>query len=99
VVSFSTLFLLLTVLFLMRAPAAPPAFDEAERRRGPVEALRTAMNASDTDAAVDLFTDDAVLIQPRIGGMPQVYVGREQIRWWMRQLVRATRALRRARST
>jgi hypothetical protein len=46
-------------------------------------ALQTAINAGDVDGALSYFADNAVVIQPRIGGMPQVYVGRDQIRWWL----------------
>ena len=52
-----------------------------------VDALHAALNASDVDRSSDLFADDAVVIQPRIGGMPQIYVGQGQIRWWLRNLV------------
>jgi hypothetical protein len=52
----------------------------------PVNALRTALNAYDLDKSTDLFADDAVVIQPRIGGLPQIYLGQEQIRWWLRNL-------------
>jgi hypothetical protein len=51
-----------------------------------VDALHTAINGSDVDSSSNLFADDAVVIQPRIGGLPQVYVGQEQIRWWLRNL-------------
>jgi hypothetical protein len=46
-------------------------------------ALQTAINAGDVDGAQSYFADNAVVIQPRIGGMPEVYVGRDQIRWWL----------------
>ncbi|HEY0582874.1 MAG TPA: hypothetical protein VGE94_11880 [Chloroflexota bacterium] len=49
----------------------------------PIDALRTAVNAGDIDAASALFTDDAVVIQPRIGGLPQLYGGQQQLRWWL----------------
>jgi len=84
--SLSTLYAVSAVVFLLYVTTAPPAFAEPERRPGQVEALRAAMNAYDVETSVDLFTDDAVLIQPRLGGMPQVYVGHEQIRWWLRSL-------------
>src|SRR4051794_25595907 len=45
--------------------------------------LQSAINAGDVDGALSYFSENAVVIQPRIGGMPQVYVGRDQIRWWL----------------
>src|SRR5262249_3596528 len=27
------------------------------------------------------------VIQPRVGGLPEIYVGQEQIRWWLNSLV------------
>jgi ketosteroid isomerase-like protein len=59
------------------------AYDEPVQA---VEALHAALNAADVERSSALFTDDAVVIQPRIGGMPQAYVGQEQIRWWLRNL-------------
>ncbi len=52
-----------------------------------VDTLHAAVNAYDVDRSVGLFADDAVVVQPRVGGLPQIYVGREQIRWWQRRLV------------
>jgi ketosteroid isomerase-like protein len=52
-----------------------------------VDALHAALNAADVERGSELFADDAVVIQPRIGGLPQIYVGQEQIRWWLRNLV------------
>ena len=52
-----------------------------------VERWHTAVNAYDIDASASLFADDAVVVQPRVGGLPQIYVGLEQIRWWHRGLV------------
>jgi hypothetical protein len=51
-----------------------------------VDDLRSAINAGDVQTAVQTFGEDAVVIQPRIGGLPQIYVGREQIGWWVRSL-------------
>jgi hypothetical protein len=51
-----------------------------------VHTLRSALNAYDVEGSLSVFAEDAVLIQPRIGGAPQIYVGREQIRWWLRNL-------------
>ena len=45
------------------------------------------MNAYDVESSTDLFADDAVVIQPHVGGLPQIYLGQEQIRWWLRNLV------------
>ena len=33
-----------------------------------------------------MFAEDAVVIQPRIGGLPQIYVGHRQLRWWLGSL-------------
>jgi hypothetical protein len=52
----------------------------------PVETLRSSLNAYDVEGSVSVFAENAVVIQPRMGGLPQVYVGREQIRWWLRNL-------------
>src|SRR5436190_2152503 len=49
--------------------------------------LRSAINAGYVDAVVELFEPDAVVIQPRIGGLPQIYVGQAQIRWWLQRLM------------
>src|ERR1700716_4148458 len=51
-----------------------------------VDTLHLAINTNDLESSIALFADDAVVIQPRIGGLPQIYVGREQIRWWLRNL-------------
>jgi hypothetical protein len=51
-----------------------------------VDTLRTSLNAYDVEGSLAVFAADAVVIQPRIGGLPQIYVGREQIRWWLRNL-------------
>src|SRR5206468_3944977 len=65
-----------------------PGFAYAQQQpAGPATQLRAALNASDVDSALHLFASDAVVIQPRIGGFPQIYVGQEQIRWWLRNLV------------
>jgi hypothetical protein len=49
-----------------------------------VETLNAAINVHDVDLGLEAFAEDAVVIQPRIGGLPQVYVGREEVRWWLR---------------
>ena len=46
-------------------------------------ALQAAINTGDVDRGLGYFAPNAVVIQPRLGGMPQVYVGRDQIRWWL----------------
>jgi len=51
-----------------------------------VDALLSTINAGDVEESVEFFADDAVVIQPRIGGLPQIYVGRDQVRWWLRNL-------------
>jgi hypothetical protein len=52
----------------------------------PLNRLRSAINSNNPTIAVSLFTEDAVVIQPRIGGMAQIYVGQEQISFWLRTL-------------
>src|SRR4051794_30399389 len=52
----------------------------------PLDGLRSAINSEDPSSAAMLFAEDAVVIQPRLGGLPQTYVGREQIRFWLRAL-------------
>ena len=49
-------------------------------------ALQIAINSGDVDRGASYFAPGAVVIQPRIGGMPQVYVGRDQIRWWLARM-------------
>lgn len=46
-------------------------------------ALQAAINSGDVERGESYFAPNAVVIQPRIGGMPQIYVGRDQIRWWL----------------
>ncbi|HEY1298616.1 MAG TPA: hypothetical protein VGJ60_36510 [Chloroflexota bacterium] len=48
--------------------------------------MTTAINAYDLDASAALFSDDAVVIEPHIAGLPELYVGSTQIRWWLRNL-------------
>ncbi len=52
-----------------------------------VERWHNAVNAYDVERSASLFADDAVVVQPRVGGLPQIYVGLEQIQWWHRGLV------------
>ncbi len=49
----------------------------------PVAAFEAAFNAWDVEASAQLFSDDAVVIQPRVGGLPEIYVGQPQVRWWL----------------
>src|SRR5262249_42061202 len=49
--------------------------------------LQTGINSADVEGSATLFADDAVVIQPRMGGLPEIYVGQDQIRWWLRSLV------------
>jgi hypothetical protein len=51
-----------------------------------VDTLHSAINTNDLESSSALFADDAVVIQPRVGGLPQIYVGRDQIGWWVRNL-------------
>lgn len=69
-------------LALQLAASAPVAL----AADSPVEALHASLNAYDVEGSLALFAADAVVIQPRIGGLPQIYVGRAQIRWWLRNL-------------
>ncbi len=74
----------LTLAGWLATRAGPVAAQDVATQ--PVDALRAAINAYDMDRSTDLFADDAVVIQPRIGGLPQIYLGQEQIRWWLRNL-------------
>jgi len=47
----------------------------------------TALITRDVDECLASFSEDAVVIQPPVGGLPQIYVGHGQIRWWLTQLV------------
>jgi hypothetical protein len=67
--------------------ATASAFAAPEPSAQPVVSLESSINAYDVDGAASLFTDDAIVIQPRIAGLPQIYVGQEQIHWWLRGLV------------
>jgi hypothetical protein len=69
---------------LLTAASAFAASDDPAAAE--VQALQSSINANDVEGAARLFADDAVVIQPRIGGLPQIYVGREEIRWWLRSL-------------
>jgi hypothetical protein len=78
-------FALIAVLALAAAVSAPVGARAASGSpMNVVEALHTAINVHDIDLGLEAFAEDAVVIQPRIGGLPQVYVGRQEIRWWLR---------------
>jgi hypothetical protein len=66
-------------LALASGLAALPASAFATSERAPAETV-TALCAA-------LDADDAVVIQPRVGGLPQVAVGSAQINWWLSNLV------------
>jgi hypothetical protein len=51
-----------------------------------IDAMITAIDAHDLEASAALFSDDAVVIQPHMGGLPELYVGSAQIRWWLGNL-------------
>jgi hypothetical protein len=67
----------------LHVAASAPAALAAD---APVDTLHASLNAYDVEGSLSMFAADAVVIQPRIGGLPQIYVGREQIRWWLRNL-------------
>jgi hypothetical protein len=52
----------------------------------PVDELHAALNAHDLESSLALFADDGLVIQPRIGGGPDVFVGRDEIRWWLQRM-------------
>jgi hypothetical protein len=74
-----------TLALRIAAPAGAALAAETARPQ-PVDTLRSSLNAYDVEGSLSVFAEDAVVIQPRIGGLPQTYVGREQIRWWLRNL-------------
>jgi hypothetical protein len=51
-----------------------------------VEAVQAAVNAENVGASAKTFADDAVVIVPRLGGLPQIYVGLGRLRWWLSSL-------------
>jgi ketosteroid isomerase-like protein len=71
--------------WLAALPAS--AFADSASPAETVSALSAALDAGDVDQASRLFADDAVVIQPRVGGLPQVSVGSAQINWWLSNLV------------
>jgi hypothetical protein len=52
-----------------------------------VEMLHVAINGPDVDASAKTFSEDAVVLVPRVGGLPQIYIGHQQIRWWLSNLM------------
>jgi hypothetical protein len=73
-------------LALHLAASAPAALAAQESPAQAIETLHASLNAYDVEGSLSVFAADAVVIQPRIGGLPEIYVGREQIRWWLRNL-------------
>jgi hypothetical protein len=76
---------ILTVCLTLALHIAAPAL-AAFAADSPVDTLHASLNAYDVEGSLSAFASDAVVIQPRIGGLPPIYVGREQIRWWLRNL-------------
>jgi hypothetical protein len=76
--------LLLIASLVLAVPSSVLAAEE--RPVWQVDSLHAAINTYDVAGATAVFTDDAVVIQPRIGGLPQTCVGREQIGQWLRDL-------------
>jgi hypothetical protein len=68
----------------MIVPTTALTYDDPSTE--PTDAMITAIDAYDLDASATLFSDDAVVMQPHMGGLPEMYVGSAQIRWWLRNL-------------
>ena len=66
--------------------ATPSVFAAADPASQIAFTFQASVNAHDVEGAARLFADDAIVMQPRIGGLPQTYVGRDQIHWWLRNL-------------
>jgi hypothetical protein len=67
---------LLMVLMLAARLAVPAGVAAAHHSPAhAVEAFHRAINAQDIEVGVETFAEDAVVIQPRMGGLPQTYVG------------------------
>jgi hypothetical protein len=75
--------LLLGVLLILPAVVAAASASPAQT----VDTLHSAINTNDLESSIAMFADDAVVIQPRVGALPQIYVGHDQISWWLRNLV------------
>jgi hypothetical protein len=69
----------------MLAPAGVPASDDPPTVA--VVSFESAIDAADVSTSASLFADDAVVIQPRVAGLPEIYVGNDQIRWWLSGLI------------
>jgi hypothetical protein len=80
--------ILVAMLLALRLLAPAGSFAAADASAPSIELLHAAINAYDLDLepSAHLFAEDAVVIQPRLAGLPQIYVGEAQIRWWMRSL-------------
>ncbi len=77
----------------MRLLAADSVFADELPLPGPIHTFESALNSGDIETAADQFADDAVVVEPRIGGLPEIYVGHDQIRWWLRNLMAQHAAL------
>ena len=76
---------IVVVLFLALAPIAQAA---GEDQAAIIDRLDSALNRGDVDGAVAFFTQDAVVIHvATAGASPRVFVGRDQLRWWLQTLV------------
>jgi len=75
---------LCALALLLIVPTAALAY--ADPSTEPTDAMITSIDAYDLDASVALFSDDAVVIQPHMGGLRELYVGSAQVRWWLRNL-------------
>jgi len=67
------------------APAALAAADYSSPAQA-VDTLHASLNAYDVDGSVAVFAQVSFVIQLRLVGLTQTYVGREQVRWWLRNL-------------
>jgi hypothetical protein len=70
----------------IRLLAAANAFAAGEPSSEIATTFQASINAHDVEGAASLFADNAIVMQPRMGGLPQTYVGRDEIRWWLRNL-------------
>src|SRR4051794_23738180 len=70
-------------IYLLLGPLASIA---SGARADPWVLLASVVNQRDVGQADALFAQDAVVIQPPLGGLAQVYVGRAQIQVWLRDL-------------
>jgi len=65
---------------------APVRVTANERAPWPVEELHAAINNHDVEGSLVLFADDGLVFHPRVGGGPDIFIGRDEIRWWMQRL-------------